>query len=215
MAHRRSTQRPRRAPAPAAVTPRPAPATPPAPSAPKGAALRHAPSLAFAVVVLAIATIIGLRTRQRPAVATAPAAAPARARSSPGDVRWRFRVLPLPAGLVTPDQCDMVQADWVLPGYSRAQFDGLLDSIAPAPATRARLEAAVRCDASGCTIHPSRELIEDMRPATRRALYANLSRQPGMESFARHIPAAARQLLRALEAHPLPRLQRIVRRLAR
>ena len=45
--------------------------------------------------------------------------------------------------------------------------------------------------------------------------YANLSRQPGMESFARHIPAAARQLLRALEAHPLPRLHHIVRRLAR
>jgi len=85
-------------------------------------------------------------------------------------------VLPLPAGLVTPDQCDMVQADWVLPGYSRPQFDALLDSIAPVPATRARLEAAARCDASGCTIHPSRELIEDMRPVTRRALYANLSR---------------------------------------
>ena len=138
------------------------------------------------MVVLAIATLIGLRSRQRPAVATAPATSPARARSSPGDVRWRFRVLPLPAGLVTPDQCDMVQADWVLPGYSRAHFDALLDSIAPVPATRARLEAAVRCDASGCTIQPSRELIEDMRPATRRALYANLSRHAENPSIINH-----------------------------
>lgn len=137
-------------------------------------------------MVLAIATLIGLRTRQRPEVSAAPAASPARASSSPGDVRWRFKVLALPAGLVTPDQCDMDQVDWVLPGYSRAQFDALLDSIAPLPATRARLVDAARCDASGCTIHPSRELIEDMRPGTRRALYANLSRHAENSSIINH-----------------------------
>ena len=53
-------------------------------------------------------------------------------------------------------------------------------------ATRARFEAAVRCDASGCTIRPSRELIEDMRPATRRALYANLSRHAENPSIINH-----------------------------
>lgn len=36
--------------------------------------------------------------------------------------------------------------------------------------------------------------------------YAVLSHKPGMESFARHIPVAARQLLRALKALPLPAL---------
>lgn len=45
--------------------------------------------------------------------------------------------------------------------------------------------------------------------------YAVLSRKPGMESFARHIPAAARQLLRALEARPLPALADAARRLVR
>ena len=45
--------------------------------------------------------------------------------------------------------------------------------------------------------------------------YAFLSRKPGMESFARHIPVAARQLLRALAAHPLPALAAAVRPLAR
>lgn len=159
------------------------------------------------MVVLATATLIGLRTRQRPASAMASATASPRARSSPGDVRWRFQVLPLPAGLVTPDQCDTVQADWVLPGYSRAQFDGLLDSIAPVPAMRARLEAAVRCDASGCTIHPTRELIEDMRPATRRALYANLSRHAENPSIISHFSrnAAAEPWTRAEGLSPKAR----------
>ena len=45
--------------------------------------------------------------------------------------------------------------------------------------------------------------------------YAVLSSKPGMESFARHIPGAARQLLRALAAHPLPALAAAARRLAR
>jgi aminoglycoside/choline kinase family phosphotransferase/CTP:molybdopterin cytidylyltransferase MocA len=44
--------------------------------------------------------------------------------------------------------------------------------------------------------------------------YAALSLKPGMESFARHIPPAARQLLRALDAHPLPALTQAARRLA-
>jgi aminoglycoside/choline kinase family phosphotransferase/choline kinase len=44
--------------------------------------------------------------------------------------------------------------------------------------------------------------------------YAALSLNPGMESFARHIPPAARQLLRALNAHPLPALEEAARRLA-
>jgi aminoglycoside/choline kinase family phosphotransferase/choline kinase len=43
--------------------------------------------------------------------------------------------------------------------------------------------------------------------------YANLSRKAGMESFARHIPAAARQLLRALNARPLSALAGAARRL--
>ncbi len=45
--------------------------------------------------------------------------------------------------------------------------------------------------------------------------YAVLSKKPGMAPFARHIPVAARQLLRALAAHPLPALASAVRRLAR
>lgn len=44
--------------------------------------------------------------------------------------------------------------------------------------------------------------------------YAVLSQKPGMESFARHIPTAARQLLRALRAHPLPALAAVARHLA-
>ena len=45
--------------------------------------------------------------------------------------------------------------------------------------------------------------------------YAVLSKKPGMAHFARHVPAAARQLLRALRAHPLPALEAVARRLAR
>ena len=45
--------------------------------------------------------------------------------------------------------------------------------------------------------------------------YAVLSEKSGMERFARHIPVAARQLLRALRAHPLPALESAARRLAR
>lgn len=45
--------------------------------------------------------------------------------------------------------------------------------------------------------------------------YAVLSKNSGMESFARHIPVAARQLLRALQAHPLPALENIACRLSR
>ena len=45
--------------------------------------------------------------------------------------------------------------------------------------------------------------------------YAVLSKKPGMEPFARHVPVAARQLLRALRAHPLPALETAARQLAR
>ncbi len=45
--------------------------------------------------------------------------------------------------------------------------------------------------------------------------YAVLARNPGMEHFARHIPAAARQLRRALRALLLPVLAGAARRLAR
>ena len=45
--------------------------------------------------------------------------------------------------------------------------------------------------------------------------YAVLSRKPGMEPFARHIPVAARQLLRALRAYPLPELGKIARILSK
>ena len=45
--------------------------------------------------------------------------------------------------------------------------------------------------------------------------YAVLSRKPGLAHFERHVPAAARQLLRALRAHPLPALAAAARRLAR
>lgn len=44
--------------------------------------------------------------------------------------------------------------------------------------------------------------------------YAVLSQKPGMESFARHIPTAARQLLRALGGQCLPALAAVARRLA-
>jgi len=152
------------------------------------------------VAVLATASLIGLRTRRRPIVAHAAAISTARAPSNPGDVRWRFQVLPLPAGLVTPDQCDVIQADWVLPGYSRARFDGLLDSVAPPGPMRASLEAAVRCDASGCTVHPTREIIEGLRPAHRGALYAALSR------FAEN-PSLINHFSRNVAAEPWSRAQ--------
>ena len=45
--------------------------------------------------------------------------------------------------------------------------------------------------------------------------YAVLSKKPGMAHFSRHIPCAARQLLRALRTHPLPALETAARRLAR
>ncbi len=45
--------------------------------------------------------------------------------------------------------------------------------------------------------------------------YAVLSARPGMAHFNRHVPAAARQLLRALQAQPLPQLACIAQRLAR
>ena len=44
--------------------------------------------------------------------------------------------------------------------------------------------------------------------------YAVLSKKPGMARFRRHVPAAARQLLRALRAHPLPSLAAAARQLA-
>ena len=45
--------------------------------------------------------------------------------------------------------------------------------------------------------------------------YAVLAQKPGMAHFARHVPAAARQLARALREQPLPALAAIARRLAR
>ena len=45
--------------------------------------------------------------------------------------------------------------------------------------------------------------------------YAVLSKKPGMDHFARHIPVATRQLLRALRACPLPALESAAQRLAR
>ena len=45
--------------------------------------------------------------------------------------------------------------------------------------------------------------------------YAVLSKKPGMAHFARHVPVAARQLLRALRAQPLPALEAAARQLAR
>ena len=70
--------------------------------------------------------------------------------------------------------------------------------------------------------HPQGEAIAAAFPAAAiqrlgQALgaYARLSRKPGMAHFARHIPAAARQLLRALRAHPLPALEAAARQLAR
>ena len=44
--------------------------------------------------------------------------------------------------------------------------------------------------------------------------YAVLSQKPGMSHFARHVPAAARQLLRALRGQSLPALAAVARRLA-
>ena len=43
--------------------------------------------------------------------------------------------------------------------------------------------------------------------------YGALSKNSGMEAFARHIPGAANQLLRALRSRPLPALEAAVRRL--
>lgn len=71
--------------------------------------------------------------------------------------------------------------------------------------------------------HPQGDTIAAVFPAAAiqrlcQALgaYAVLSQHPGLESFARHIPVAACQLLRALAAHsrPLPVLERLARQIA-
>ena len=68
--------------------------------------------------------------------------------------------------------------------------------------------------------HPQGNAIADAFPAAAiqrlcQALgaYAALSKKPGMERFAQHRPAAARQLLRAIESHPSPALGHVAKTL--
>lgn len=84
----------------------------------------------------------------------------------------------------------------------------------PAPLQQTLLHHYARKHPRGAAIAAAFPAAAIQRLGQALGAYAALSRKPGMESFARHIPAAARQLLRALDAHPLPALRDVARRLA-
>ena len=93
----------------------------------------------------------------------------------------------------------------------------LCDPYADLPAVlqQALLRRYVRRHPQGAQIAACIPAAAIQRLCQALGAYAVLSQKPGMEHFARHIPAAARQLLRALRAHPLPALAEAARRLAR
>lgn len=85
----------------------------------------------------------------------------------------------------------------------------------PAPVQRQLLRHYVRRHPQGDAISAAFPAAAIQRLCQALGAYTFLSRKPGMESFARHIPVAARQLLRALDAHPLPALTAAVQPLVR
>ncbi len=85
----------------------------------------------------------------------------------------------------------------------------------PAPLQQSLLRQYARRHPQGAAIAAAFPAAAIQRLCQALGAYAVLSQKPGMAHFARHIPVAARQLLRALRAHPLPALAAAARRLAR
>ena len=83
----------------------------------------------------------------------------------------------------------------------------------PAPLQQSLLRHYARRHPQGKEIAAAFPAAAIQRLCQALGAYGALSRNPGMEAFARHIPVAARQLLRALRARPLPALEAAVRRL--
>lgn len=83
----------------------------------------------------------------------------------------------------------------------------------PAPLQQLLLRHYVRRHPQGAQLAAVFPAAAIQRLCQALGAYAVLSKKPGMGSFARHIPVAARQLLRALRAHPLPELARATRKL--
>ncbi|MGD9612204.1 MAG: sugar phosphate nucleotidyltransferase [Kiritimatiellia bacterium] len=84
----------------------------------------------------------------------------------------------------------------------------------PAPLQQALLRHYAARHPQGAAIAAAFPAAAIQRLGQALGAYAVLSQKPGLESFARHIPAAARQLRRALRGQPLPALAAVARRLA-
>ncbi|NCA81545.1 MAG: hypothetical protein EOM72_02190 [Opitutae bacterium] len=85
----------------------------------------------------------------------------------------------------------------------------------PAPVQQKLLQSYARRHPHGAQIAEAFPAAVIQRLCQALGAYAVLSKKPGMAPFARHIPVAARQLLRALKVQPLPALRAAARRLAR
>lgn len=85
----------------------------------------------------------------------------------------------------------------------------------PAPLQRHLLRRYVRRHPQGARIQAVFPLAAIQRLCQALGAYGALSSKPGLARFAEYVPVAARQLLRALQAHPLPALRAVARRLAR
>ena len=84
----------------------------------------------------------------------------------------------------------------------------------PAPLQQALLRHYAKRHPQGAAIAGAFPSAAIQRLCQALGAYAVLSKKPGMAHFARHIPAAACQLLRALRAQPLPALRAAAQRLA-
>ena len=85
----------------------------------------------------------------------------------------------------------------------------------PAPLQQKLLRHYARRHPQGAAIAAAFPAAAIQRLCQALGAYAVLSKKPGMEPFARHVPVAARQLLRALRALPLPALETAAHQLAR
>ncbi len=157
------------------------PSDPPPPS--QGTSWRLPPVLpkvagGFGLVVAAVLATYMLIPRQTPAPASlapedvASASSPGPAIS--GDVEWQRWPLELPAGYVSPNDCDSVPDRWVLPRYSQAQLGALLDSVSLSSQQRSRIDASTQCTSDGCSIVPTIDLIEGLSPTARSRIYGVL-----------------------------------------
>ena len=84
----------------------------------------------------------------------------------------------------------------------------------PAPFQQALLRHYAARHPQGAAIAAAFPAAAIQRLGQALGAYAVLSQKPGLAHFARHIPAAARQLRRALRGQPLPALAAVARRLA-